>query len=278
MRRRPGAGSTLSAAKTMARAQRPAVVDAIFAERRLAEVYDQLDHDRTDLDPYVAMMGELGVHSVLDIGCGTGTFACRLARRGIEVTGLDPAAASLQVACRKPGAHLVRWVRGEASAIPPMQVDAVTMTGNAAQVFLADGEWAAALASARCALRERGLLVFETRDPAREAWRGWTREQTFRRLEVPGAGALQTWLELTHIRWPLVSFLQTVVFETDGVVMVSESTLRFRDQVEVDNSLHLAGFVVEEVRDAPDRPDLELVFVARRALSVPVLRGTVSRH
>jgi SAM-dependent methyltransferase len=254
------------------------VVDAIFAERRLAEVYDPLDPDRTDLHPYVAMVDELGVRSVLDIGCGTGTFACRLARRGIEVTGIDPAAASLQVACRKPGAHLVRWVRGEASAIPALQVDMVTMTGNAAQVFLADAEWASVLASARSALGERGLLVFETRDPAREAWRGWTREQTFRRLEVPGAGALQTWLELTDIRWPMVSFRHTFVFETDGAVMVSESTLRFRDQVEVGNSLRLAGFVVEEVRNAPDRPGLELVFVARRALSVLTLRGTVSRR
>lgn len=51
------------------------MVDAIFGEPRLAEVYDPLDPDRRDLDPYVAMVDELGVRSVLDIGCGTGTFA-----------------------------------------------------------------------------------------------------------------------------------------------------------------------------------------------------------
>jgi SAM-dependent methyltransferase len=241
------------------------VVDAIFGEPRLAEVYDPLDPDRRDLDPYVAMVDELGVRSVLDIGCGTGTFACRLARRGIDVTGIDPAAASLQVARRRPGAHQVRWLRGEMSALPPLRVDMVTMTGNVAQVFLADGEWAAALAAARTALREHGLLVFETRDPAREPWRGWSREQTFRRVEVPGVGALQTWLELSDVHLPLVSFRHTFVFETDGAVMVSDSTLRFRDQMEVSDSLRLAGFVVEEVRDAPDRPGLELVFVASRS-------------
>jgi hypothetical protein len=32
------------------------VVDPIFAEPRLAEVYDPLDPDRSDLDPYVAMV------------------------------------------------------------------------------------------------------------------------------------------------------------------------------------------------------------------------------
>ena len=241
------------------------MVDAIFAEPRLAEIYDPLDPDRRDLDPYVAMVDQLGVRSVLDIGCGTGTFACRLARRGIEVTGVDPAAASLQVAGRKPGAHGVRWVTGGVSALPPLQVDMVTMTGNAAQVFLTDNEWAATLAASHAALRECGLLVFETRDPFRQAWRSWTREETFRRVEISGAGVLQTWMEVTDIRLPLVSFRHTFVFETDGAAIVSESTLRFRDQVEAGDSLRCAGFVVEEVRDAPDRPGLELVFVARRS-------------
>jgi SAM-dependent methyltransferase len=62
------------------------VVDAIFAERRLAEVYGPLDPDRSDLDAYAAMVEEFGASSILDIGCGTGTLACLLARRGFAVT------------------------------------------------------------------------------------------------------------------------------------------------------------------------------------------------
>src|SRR5829696_7812875 len=64
------------------------MVDAIFAERRLTELYDPLDPDRGDLDVYAAMAAELGARSVLDIGCGTGTFACLLARGGLTVTAV----------------------------------------------------------------------------------------------------------------------------------------------------------------------------------------------
>ena len=103
------------------------MADAIFEEPWLAEIYDELDPDRSDLDAYAAMAGEFGAESVLDVGCGTGTLACLLAGRGLEVIAVDPAAACLEVARRKPGADDVRWVHG--------------------------------------ALRPGGRLVFESRDP-----------------------------------------------------------------------------------------------------------------
>src|SRR5580658_7191176 len=111
------------------------MADAIFEGGRLADIYDVLDGDRTDLDPYVALADDVGARSVLDIGCGTGTLACLLARRGKDVTAVDPARASLDMARRKPGAHQVRWLEGEVARLPVLHVDMVTMTGNVAQVF-----------------------------------------------------------------------------------------------------------------------------------------------
>ena len=54
-------------------------------------------------------------------------------------------------------------------------------------------------------------------------------------------------------------------FESDGAVLTSDSTLRFREREEVVASLAQAGFALLGVRDAPDRPGRELVFVARVA-------------
>jgi SAM-dependent methyltransferase len=238
------------------------VPDAHFAEPRLAALYDLLHEDRRDLDAYAAIVAEIGATVVLDIGCGTGTFACLLAGLGKTVVGVDPAGASLVVARRKPGAGSVEWVEGGATAVGDLEVDLVTMTGNVAQVFLTDEAWAATLGVAHRCLRAGGRLVFETRDPARAAWREWDREATYRSVTLPGVGGLETWVDLTAVEPPLVSFRTTFVFGSDGATLTSGSTLRFRSRDEVVDSLARAGFSVDEVRDAPDRPGLEFVFLA----------------
>ncbi|MFJ7022290.1 class I SAM-dependent methyltransferase [Streptomyces sp. NPDC101117] len=240
------------------------MVDDCFGHPRLAALYDPLDPDRRDLDVYVAIVEEFGARSVLDVGCGTGVFALLLADRGIEVVGLDPAGASLDVARAKPGAERVRWIHGDATALPPLRVDLGTMTANVAQAVVEPAVWRGTLRGAREALRPGGRLVFETRDPARRAWEGWTRERSRRVTEVPGAGAVETWFELLDVRLPLVSFRSNFVFGADGAVLTSDSTLRFRERGEVEADLVAEGFVVDEVRDAPDRPGREFVFVARR--------------
>jgi ubiquinone/menaquinone biosynthesis C-methylase UbiE len=114
------------------------VADALFGEPRLATIYDLVEGERRDLDHYLAIAAELGARSLLDVGCGTGTFACRAAGQGMDVTGVDPAGASLDVARAKPGADRVRWVQGDATGLPELQVDLATMTARSAGYGLAD--------------------------------------------------------------------------------------------------------------------------------------------
>lgn len=238
------------------------VPDEIFENPRLAQIYDHLDADRSDLEVYRTMIHEFEARSVLDVGCGTGTFACLLAAAGIDVVGVDPAAASLDVARRKPGADRVRWLLGDATMLPSIAVDIATMTGNVAQVFVDDGDWLAALTSIRGALRPSGRLVFEIRDPARRIWEDWNRAMSFARTEIPEVGTVESWVELIDVSSPLISFRWSYHFERDGSLLTSDSTLRFRERGEIEASLAQAGFEVLDVRDAPDRPGLEFVFVA----------------
>jgi SAM-dependent methyltransferase len=244
--------------------ERVVVPDPIFGHPRLAAIYDFIDDDRSDLDAYVAIVEKLGARSVLDIGCGTGTFACRLANSGKRVIGLEPARASLDVARHKPGAEQVRWAQGNVSHLPTLSVDLASMTGNVAQVFLADSEWAQVLAVVRTAVRPGGWLVFETRDPSRRAWENWTKNETYRRVAIPHVGLVGTWIELIQVELPYVSFRHTFRFWVDGTELTSDSTLRFRTRDEVAQTLDDAGLRVREVRDAPDRPGREFVFVAER--------------
>ncbi|MFD9880734.1 class I SAM-dependent methyltransferase [Streptomyces alboflavus] len=231
---------------------------------RLAALYDPLDPDRGDLDPYLRLAEEFGARQVLDIGCGTGVFALLLAARGVDVVGVDPAAASLDVARAKAGAERVRWIHGDATALPPLRADLATMTANVAQAITDPGEWRATLKGARAALRPGGNLVFETRVPARRAWREWNREASYRVTDVPGFGAVESWFDLLDVDGPLVTFRGTCVLAADGSVLTADSTLRFREREEVEADLVAEGYAVVDVRDAPDRPGREFVFLARR--------------
>ncbi|WP_369217366.1 class I SAM-dependent methyltransferase [Streptomyces flavofungini] len=239
--------------------------DAEFTDPHLAALYDPLHPDRGDLIPFLRMAEESGVRRVLDIGCGTGVFALLLAERGVSVVGVDPARASLDVARAKPGAERVRWLHGDATGLPPLRVDLATMTANVAQAIADPGAWRDTLRGAHASLRPNGHLAFGTRNPAWRAWERWNRASSLAVTEVAGAGPVESWVELTAIEGPLVSFRWTYVFRTNGEVLTSDSTLRFRERDEVEADLLATGYALDAVHDTPDRPGREMVFVARRA-------------
>ena len=236
--------------------------DAIFVHPRLAAAYDAFDGHRDDLNSYLALAEELAADTVLDIGCGTGSLAVLLAG-GRTVVAVDPAEASLTIAKAKGGAGKVRWIHGDATTLPPLSADLAVMTGNVAQVFLTDDEWEQTLRGIGAALRPGGHLAFETRRPEYRAWQEWAADTAPVTLDIPGSGMVEQQREVTQVSLPFVSFRYIYRFD-DGAVITSDSTLRFRSREEVESSLAVHGYRVVEVRDAPDRPGREFVFIAER--------------
>lgn len=85
-------------------------VDRLFADPRLAALYDTLCAGRPDFACYRPRVMAAG--SVLDVGCGTGELLRRARADGHRgrLVGLDPAAAMLEQArvCTD-----VEWVLGD---------------------------------------------------------------------------------------------------------------------------------------------------------------------
>ena len=83
-----------------------------YQQTQIAEIYDLANPWAQDYDFYLPL-GGVRPCSFLDLGCGTGTLCCALAKRGHRVTGVDPAAVMLAVARSKPHAESRRDLHSE---------------------------------------------------------------------------------------------------------------------------------------------------------------------
>lgn len=124
-------------------------------ERRFAE----LAASGADVHGEAAFVQALlpGGGRVLDAGCGTGRVARELARRGIEVVGVDSDASMLAVARRE--APELRWVQVDLAELAlDQRVDVVVMAGNVI-VFVEPGTEQQVVQRCADSLRPGGLLV-----------------------------------------------------------------------------------------------------------------------
>ncbi len=252
-------------------------------EPRLVAVYDVECAGRWDHDFYLSMADELSAETVIDIGCGTGVFVADVAQRGMSAIGIDPAEAILDLARRRVAdaglEQKVQLVHGDLSVVDDDVADLVIMMGHVAQYFLTDSEWQMVLTEAHRVLRPGGHLAFETRNPAVNWAAEWTEDNTRADVPHPDGGDFTSWVQVVDVAGPVDSYVITHHGHTilpsgdgdgDGVHLVAEERLRFRNRDEVVSSLEAAGFAVERTWADWERsawtPESREIIVDARAL------------
>jgi SAM-dependent methyltransferase len=222
------------------------VVDRLFSDASLAELYDSFCpwEGRGDFGFYLPLV--MSAQAVLDVGCGTGALLHRAREDGHSgrLCGLDPGGAMLEQAGKRPD---IEWVLGDLSSVGWQQeFDLVVMTGHAFQVFVEDDELRASLASIRSALTDDGRFAFETRNPLVREWESWSPDNA---VDVTGASGVVVRMETeveTPVRGDVVSFTHMFTSPSWDRPQLSRSTLRFLDVDSLASFLSGAGLAVEE--------------------------------
>lgn len=91
--------------------------------------FDALAASGHDVHGEAALVSSYSPAAVLDAGCGSGRVAIELARRGIEVVGVDADASMIHAA--RSRAPELRWILASVTELDlPDRFDVVVMAGN----------------------------------------------------------------------------------------------------------------------------------------------------
>ncbi|MCR9279558.1 MAG: class I SAM-dependent methyltransferase [Pseudomonadaceae bacterium] len=241
------------------------MIDPHYSDARLAALYDLDSPWSEDTDFYIDLIGG-EPRRVLDIGCGTGTLCVGLAQRGHDCTGLDPAAAMLDIARSKPGADRVRWVCATAQNLDLAErFDWIVMTGHAFQTLVSDQEIHLALRAMHRHLAANGCIAFETRNPVIDWDKHWRRESTW----ITDSGPVRQ--VRSGVAWESGTARFHHDFHFADARLRSESVLRFLSEAELRRHLSRADFAVKALvgdwqgADFEPQRSLEMIVVAQPA-------------
>lgn len=239
-------------------------------DARLVELYDDNNPDGPDHEFYRRLADEISARSVLDVGCGTGILTATFVRSGRVVVGIDPSRNMIAYAANRVDGEAVRWILGDSRDIPDETFDYAVMTGNVAQ-HIPDGDWERTLADINGAVRDNGVLAFESRNPKARAWEVWAAEDPTSRNTV--RGPVREWTEASETAPGRVLLVSHNLFEASGHHVIERLTLAFRDRQIIEQQLSDAGFVVDGVWSDWNRTPCTdnspmMVFEAHRARSI----------
>ncbi len=130
-------------------------------------VYGDKDYEAecNSLEAVFSRYSSAPIKTILDVGCGTGSHAIPLARRGYKVTGVDRSQGMLEHARRKAGVQLlggeqIEFFQGDARSLDLSQkFDSVLMMFSVLGLQTTNSDVFSALCSARQNLRPGGIFV-----------------------------------------------------------------------------------------------------------------------
>jgi SAM-dependent methyltransferase len=119
--------------------------------------FDELASAGVDVHGEATFVMRGSPDSALDAGCGTGRVAIELARRGVDVVGVDVDASMLDTArARNPG---IEWYEQDLAALDLGRVfDVVLLAGNV-PLFTTPGTQAALVAGCARHVAAAGVLI-----------------------------------------------------------------------------------------------------------------------
>lgn len=220
----------------------------LYADENLAQFYDVQPAERADF-AYCETMAQSAA-SVLDLGCGTGVLATRIALSGSNarrIVGADPAKAMLDIAGAREGGEKVQWVEAGAETLALDECfDLILLTGHAFQVFLTKAQQQAVLATIARHLTPQGRFIFDTRNPAFPARKERTRQETLHQFEHGDHGPVEKWNVSTYDAGSgILTFSNGYRIVETGNVHEAEEQIRYTPKEEVAALIAQAGLAVD---------------------------------
>jgi SAM-dependent methyltransferase len=146
--------------------------DQFFRRRR--ESGDDLDWRGLWTGPFLSLLREAGVSTILELGCGTGNDAARLAAEGYSVAAIDLSGEAITQARAKFGSMATFIVADIAQRLPFLDGCFDAVMSNVAMHMFADRVTRALFAEVARLIRPGGVFAFHVNAladrPLRARW------------------------------------------------------------------------------------------------------------
>lgn len=150
----------------------------------------------------------------------------------------------LDYGMRRVGGGAVEWRLGTSERIDTNWADLVIMSANVAMHIIGD-EWYSTLTDVARGLRVGGVLAFESRNPAAEAWRRWN-EQLSERQTVVGRLRESTITTPPDSQGVTTMYCHNYFVDAGGILDVKQR-LQFRAGAQLIADVEGAGLTLESV-------------------------------